>query len=93
MGLHKEFANGLNMMHSILTEWKEKNLDSREIYHLFYKKLMGFNKHIARRYDYMTGSKYLFIVAEQLHEGLISLEDMKELSEEAIRKITFLSGS
>jgi hypothetical protein len=82
VGLQKEFAKGLFDADTILTEWKNKAIDNREAYHSLYKQITGFDKHIARRYDGMTGSKYLFIIAAQLRDGIISENDLKEFSPE-----------
>ena len=38
----------------------------------------------------MTGSKYLFIIASQLHDDIVSEGSLSELSEEVIQKIKFL---
>ncbi|MDO9257395.1 MAG: hypothetical protein Q7U54_17885 [Bacteroidales bacterium] len=91
-GLQKEFAKGLFDADTILTKWKNKRLDNREAYHSLYKQITGFDKHIARRYDDMTGSKYLFIVAAQLRDGIISENDLNEFSPEAKQAILRISS-
>ena len=68
-----------------------KNRD-RTAYHLLYKTITKFDKHMARRYDGMTGSRYLFIVAAQLADGVISMNDLKDFSGEAQQAILLLSG-
>jgi hypothetical protein len=86
-GLQKEFAKGLFDADTILTEWKNKATGNREAYHSLYKQITGFDKHIARRYDNMKGSTYLFIIAAQLRDGIISENDLNEFSEEARLKV------
>ena len=81
-GLQKEFAKGLFDADSILNDWKNKTKSNQEAYHSLYKHLIGFDKHIARRYNGMTGSNYLFIIAGQLRDGVISENDLNGLSEE-----------
>jgi hypothetical protein len=61
---------------TILTDWKNKAIDNSEAYHSLYKQITGFDKHIARRYDDMKGSTYLFIIAAQLSYGIISENDL-----------------
>ncbi len=90
IGLQREFEKGLSSFDTILKDWKEKKQDNRESYHLLYKTITDFNRHIARRYDNMTGSKYFSIVAAQRYNGIITQEELKELSEETIQKINFL---
>ena len=90
MGLQKEFAKGLFDADTILNEWKYKPSNNRDAYHLLYKKITDFDKHIARRYDEMRGSDYLFVIAAQLQEGIISENDLEKFSEnvkQAIKRI------
>ena len=89
-GLQKEFSNGLSGIDEVLKAWKENKKDNRESYHLLFKTLTDFDKHIARRYDNITGSKYLYVIAAQLHDGIINQAGLTELSEETIQKIKFL---
>lgn len=91
-GLQKEFAKGLFDADTILTEWKNKAIDNREAYYSLYKQITGFDKHIARRNDDMKGSTYLFIIAAQLSDGIISENDLDEFSEEAIQAIKLISA-
>lgn len=91
-GLQKEFAKGLFEADTILTEWKNKAIDNREAYYSLYKQIASFDKHIARRYDDMKGSTYLFIIAAQLSDGIISENDLDEFSEEAIQAIKLISA-
>lgn len=79
----KEFANGLNEFSKILKDWEEKKSDNRETYHTLYGSIKDFDKHIARLYDNMTGSHYLFIIIAQLQNGVIDDSDLAGLSEEA----------
>ena len=89
-GLQKEFGKGLDKIDKVLKKWKEEKQDNRESYHLLFKTIKDFDKHIAKRYDNMTGSKYIFIIASQLHDDIISEGSLIELREEVIRKIKFL---
>lgn len=90
IGLQREFEKGLSSFDTILKDWKEKKKGNQESYHLLYRTLTDFDKHIARRYDNMSGSKYFSIIASQLYNGIITQEDIKELSEEIIQKLNFL---
>lgn len=88
----KEFANGLDEFSKILKDWEEKKSDNRDTYHTLYKSVKDFDKHIARLYDNMTGSKYLIIIIAQLRDRVIEDSDLASLSEEAREKIrTILS--
>ena len=54
-GLQKEFGKGLDKIDKVLKKWKEEKQDNRESYHLLFKTIKDFDKHIAKRYDNMTG--------------------------------------
>lgn len=82
-GLQQEFANGLEKFQLILNNWKANKIDSREAYQTLYQNVKNYDKHIARRYDNMKGSTYLFIIAGQLIDGAITADDLNALSEEA----------
>ncbi|HEY8658593.1 MAG TPA: hypothetical protein VIL78_06125 [Hanamia sp.] len=81
-GLQKEFTKALLDADKILNDWKIKGLDNRNAYHNLYKHIIDFDKHIARRYDGMTGSRYLLVIIAQLQDGLISESDLENFSEE-----------
>ncbi len=78
-GLRKEMEDNLNELEAIITDWRKNNKDVKETYYYLYKTLTGFDKHIAHRYDGMTGSKYLLIIIGQLRDGIVTDEDLSEL--------------
>lgn len=86
-GLQNEFKQGLLEAAAIIQEWEKKSGDNREYYHQLFSKIYDFDKHIARRYDYMSGSRYLLIIAAQLNDGVISEADILKLPEEARQAI------
>lgn len=81
-GLQKEFTNGLNAFDETLQQWKNHQLNNRDAYHALYGKVVDFDKHIARRYDNVTGSQYVMTVAAQFIDGVIDKEDLDPFSEE-----------
>jgi len=91
-GLQQEFAKGLFAADTILDDWKNKVTNNRDTYHKLYKQIIDFDKHIARRYDRMTGSNYIFIIAGQLNDGVISENDLNGLSGEVIAAIKMIAG-
>ena len=82
-GLQQEMANGLAKFEKLLTNWKINKPDNRETYHALYKKVKDFDKNIAWRYDDLRPRFYLPVIAGQLYEGLISQNDLNELSDES----------
>jgi hypothetical protein len=79
-GLQIEFANGLSDADKILVEWKNKSLNNRD--HQLYKHIADCDKHIASRYDHMSGSRYIFIIAGQLRDNVITGDDLLNFSDE-----------
>lgn len=91
-GLLREFANGLSEADKIIEKWKNKQKDNREAYYSLYSHIKKFDKHIAQRYDRVTGSTYLFVIAGQLYDGIISDDDLENFSEEAKQAVKRIAG-
>ncbi len=89
-GLQVEFAKALYDADTVLQNWKSKETDNRTAYHKLYKTVKDNDKHIARRYDGMTGSRYIDTIAAQLADGIISNDDLKEFTEETQNEISKL---
>jgi hypothetical protein len=81
-GLLLEFEHGIQKIEKIIAQWQADNQDSRKTYVELYKTLQDHDKHISRRYDYMTGSKYILILVAQFMDGVISQDDLNILNEE-----------
>jgi hypothetical protein len=92
-GLQQEFATGLQKFYHILSEWKTSKKDNKESYYSIFKAVKNFDKHIARRYDDMSGSDYIFVIASQLADKIISDADIQEFSEQTQQQIKLLSGN
>jgi len=90
-GLMKEYHNGIMMIDEIIREWKNNKLNNREAYLKIYKKLDRFDDHISNRYNNLSSSKYMFILAHQLSEGLITVDDLDELDEKFRAAVLFLA--
>jgi hypothetical protein len=84
-GLQKEFADSIISLQEIIAAWHLKKTDNRETYHKLYQTIIEIDKHIANRYDNMSGSKYLRIILDQLIDGIITESDLQDFSE-VIRK-------
>jgi hypothetical protein len=90
-GLMKEYEKGISMIDEIILKWKNNQLGNREAYLKIYEKLDKFDKHISHRYDRMSGSSYMYILAHQLADGLISVDDLDELDENFRAAVLFLA--
>jgi hypothetical protein len=87
LGLQREFESGLKKASVVLDEWKAKARDNRDSYHLLFKTIRDFDKHIAARYDHMTGSRYGLIVVQQLIDGIIDESELSGFSDEVRQTI------
>jgi hypothetical protein len=87
LGLQRERFDGLNEIDSVLQNWKNKKLDDESAYHLLYKTVIELDKHIARRYDAISGSRYVLVIVSQFRDGVITEEDLSEFSEDTRQSI------
>ncbi|MBD0277085.1 MAG: hypothetical protein ICV81_03850 [Flavisolibacter sp.] len=78
-GVRREMKDNLRELEAIITDWRRNNKDVKETYYNVYKTLTNFDKHVARRYDGMTGSRYLLTIISQFQDGVVTDEDLSEL--------------
>jgi hypothetical protein len=92
-GLLIEFEQGLRSFDAILQEWKANGGDVRETYCKIFTTVKEFDKHIARRYDEIGGSRYLETVIAQLADDLYDVSEIDgfspEVKEYALRSVKF----
>jgi hypothetical protein len=72
---------------AILQQWKNEDGDIKENYYKIFNAVTDFDKQIATRYDGMTGSKYLLIVAGQVYDKLYDRAEIDGFGEEAKDRI------
>jgi hypothetical protein len=87
IGLQKDFAAAITEMDAIITKWKDKQADNRATYSALYEAMRDNDKFIARRYDDLTGSRYLNLVCALYTEGSVSDADLDGLREGTIQLI------
>ena len=76
LGLQREcqaFKNEVEQFVNSL-EWETGN--SKELYHKLYNKTTIFDKHIGKRYDYLTGSHYFTTVLQLIYDEILTQEDI-----------------
>ncbi len=82
-GLEAEFREVLEKARSIISDWTEgKFSNHKEGYHKLYKAIDEKDHAISKRYDGVTGSRWLVTVAVILFDGYISDADIQEFSDE-----------
>ena len=86
IGLTREFENGISKIDRIIQKWKNGEAETNETYYQIFEKLEKFDKHIGQRYNGMTGSNYLFVLAAQLADGVITVKDLDILDKDLQNK-------
>ena len=91
-GLQREYEAGIKKLDRIISRWKGEELNNRDAYMELYESHTSHDKHIARRYNRMTGSWYLYIIAAQLADKVVTAEELSDFPEDIRQKIYLLSG-
>jgi hypothetical protein len=82
-GLDTAFRGGLEKSEAIVSDWRQGKFSSnKEAYHKIYKALTDQDDAIAKRYDGLTGSRWLMVIAQLFSEKVITEDDIKEFSDE-----------
>jgi hypothetical protein len=87
IAIEKEKTNYINDVINTIDQYKNNQLDFKETYHQIYKKVIENDKRVARRYDNISGAHYFDKILEFYANGLISEEEIKELSEPVREKL------
>jgi len=72
-GLEAAFKEGLEKSELVIRDWRQGKFSSdKEAYHKLYKAITDKDDAISRRYDGLTGSRYLVTVAQLFLEKVIT---------------------
>lgn len=83
-GIDAEFREGLETFEAVIRDWRAGKFSSnRDAYHKLFQAVREKDKAIGKRYDDLSGSRWLATVAAILHDGYISKEDIAGFSDEA----------
>jgi len=76
LGLQRECQSFKNEIEQFTgsSEWKTGN--PKELYHKLYEIVITFDKHIARRYNGLSGSRYFNTVLDLFYNEIIMPEDI-----------------
>jgi hypothetical protein len=89
LALQREFSKGLNDFYNILHQWKTQQPDdNRDAYYAVCNAVKKFDKHIAQRYDGLSGGRYFITVISLLVDGTISKSELSEFSEQAREQLS-----
>jgi hypothetical protein len=81
-GLHAELLEGLENFEAILKNWRAGKFETNiEAYHTLYSAVKDKDYAIQRRYDGLSGGRYLTTVAAIYKDGYINDEDIAGFQE------------
>ena len=66
----------------LIVKQKKDGKSSHETYLELYKNMRIFNKHIARRYDEVRGSRYIIILLGIIYDKILTEEDINRFDED-----------
>lgn len=83
LALQREFSKGLNDFYKVLQQWKTLQPgDNRDAYYAIFNAVEKFDKHIAKRYDGLSGGRYFMTVISLLADRTINEDDLGGFSEQ-----------
>lgn len=88
-GLERECARFIEEIRKLANEARE---DVHAQYIDIYRKSKNFDQHVARRYDHMTGSKYLHCVASLVSDKILADDEIVGYSEDNRDRIFLMAG-
>lgn len=89
-GIQGEFRNALTKAEQILAAWRAGGGSDKDAYLELFSHIDDCDKQISWRYDRLSGSNYLYAVAVQYRDGLLTGDDLELLSEQPRNEIRFL---
>lgn len=81
-GLEREYANGLKKVSGILEDWLKDRIENREAYMKMYKQVTGYDRHIAKRYNGLTGSRYLITLIGLVYDKVVNEDELTDFTGE-----------
>jgi len=92
-GLLNHYKKSLSDVKTLIQKWDEgKFATPKEAYLFLYQTVNDNDENISRIYDRKGGSRWVEVMAEQLHVGVISPEDIDDFDEEVRNTILTWSG-
>lgn len=93
-GLRQDYINGILKVKKIVDSWNKDDNDQKDTYLKLYSTVIKHDKQISRKYDSLTGSRYVLTIMTQLSEGLITREDLEGFPDDLKQKIIkFVEGN
>lgn len=87
LGLQRECKSFTNEIAKLVRSAEWETEDPHELYLKLYKKIKPFDKHIALRYDGVTGSHYFNTVFRLFYDNIITEDDIAGFDSEIQNKL------
>lgn len=81
-GLHIAYTEALEEAGLVISDWHSEKINTRDAYMRLYNVIKEHDYAIARRYNSLSGSRWLGVVAQLFAEKKITEDDISDLSEE-----------
>jgi len=92
-GLDNHYRRALSDIKTIIQKWDDGAFaGNKEAYMQLFQTVDRNDNNIARIYNDKGGSRWVEVIAEQLHDEVISPEDLNEFDEELRNTILLWSG-
>ena len=91
-GIENHYMRGLTSAENIIKIWQRSELDTTDAYMQLYKSVQHIDKHIGLIYNDKGGSRWVEIMAAQLADGVISVNDLDEFEQDLQEIIIRFSG-
>lgn len=85
--LLQDYSDAIISIRKLSDSYIEGKSDPKDHYHKLYSTLTSKDEEIARRYDDLTGSRYLPTLIMLLREGVLSTEDLQELDDDLRKQL------
>jgi hypothetical protein len=91
-GLDKNYVNALKEAESILLKWRGGSFkDNKEAYMSLFNSIDRNDNKIAAIYNDKGGSRWVEVMAMQLADGVITINDLRDFDPEVIDAIVSMS--
>jgi hypothetical protein len=92
-GLENHYIRSLSEAEAIIKKWREGGFkNTRDAYMKLYKSIEKNDDNIGLIYNDKGGSRWVEVIAWQLHQGVITLEDLKDFDDKLRNTIIDWSG-
>jgi hypothetical protein len=82
-GLENHYTRALNDAEAIIQDWRQyKFTGTKEAYMKLYQCIEKNDNNIARIYNNKGGSRWCEVMADQLANGVITIDDLRDFDEE-----------